>query len=243
MNNRFDELEKKQDVMIWKLAKLESSNDVGTADVNPRVYVKEKTPLSNEKPPRGPKTATPKRVYKRRSPGAVAAKTPSKDYVNLTEDYDKFDIIRVPVTGKGVGKLAHEEEKLKNFGAGSKGSLHDPDDKLKNLGVVLKGKGVIGSAPSHISSYVTSFQTGSSNMSIRDKNTQTIAGRALSFNSSPSPLSDKGDKLNVQKKDPELCNDGGEDEPGIVIFGSKLPQVYLNVVLFISQSCYAFVGC
>lgn len=101
MNNRFEELDKKQDVMIWKLAKLESMNDVGRPEVNPKIYVKEQSPMSNEKPPREPKTATPKRVYRRRSPTTVAEKTPSHDFVNLTEDDDKFEIIGVAPKGKG----------------------------------------------------------------------------------------------------------------------------------------------
>lgn len=126
---RLEELAKKCDLMVWKMAKLESMieakkssmNDARKLpmmeDVKPNIRAKEKSYVATEKPK--PRPPTPKRVYIRKSPAkSTRGKTvniPSSLLIDVTgEDDDNDGSAKSSAMTKGSGVSENHPSKSNN---------------------------------------------------------------------------------------------------------------------------------
>lgn len=88
-----DEMEKKQDLTVWKLAKIETMNEVtkseSAEDVKLRTNLKDKSSIGSDKTAMSAPTTTPKRYYNRTS--STTMNQPHKKPMNLFELSDEHD--------------------------------------------------------------------------------------------------------------------------------------------------------
>lgn len=108
MRHQLDEVEKKQDIMLWKIAKIESMTDVRTSqtteDIRGRPSMLDKSPLCYENDPKTTPKSTPKRVYTRR-PGSNMPGRPPKSPVITQCREDATKIAAQATHGRKDGRV------------------------------------------------------------------------------------------------------------------------------------------